>query len=534
MHTDVEVGLLAAEREPAMLFELTRNRLERVSIPKPVVACACWRASCRRSCRPRATCSTPRAQQALPWPQLRERLRARLGDEAVYRVAPGGRSAPGTRLAPRRRPRRRIGAPALPAAPGLAAAAARAAARPRPAHRLRPRAPGKRLVGWRGRAPRLLRAGNLAGPARLGVRAGRASGTAGCCTGGSHERRRHRMAWTAIRRAAACRAPWKWPAACASRPTTTTRRPIDLPAYAELHCLSDFSFLRGASSAEELFARARRCGYEALAITDECSLAGIVRALEASRATGLKLIVGSEFSLDDGLRLVLLVETLAGYTQLCQLITTARRAAGKGRLPAHPRRCRSACSATTPHRGCSRCGCRPTPPDATKARWLRAVFGARALPGGGTAPRTRRRRPPARLLALAQRPAAAAAGHRRRAHGRAPPARAAGHDDRDPPWPAAGRVRRAPVPQRRAPPAHAPRAGQHLSALRCWQASVALARRCTFTMDQIQYRYPAELVPEGHTPASHLRALTEAGMRERWPDGVAAAVSSRRSTRSSP
>ncbi|MFP3813952.1 PHP domain-containing protein, partial [Bacillus sp. SIMBA_005] len=58
------------------------------------------------------------------------------------------------------------------------------------------------------------------------------------------------------------------------------------PAYAELHCLSDFSLLRGAASAEDLFLRARQCGYEALAITDECSLAGIVRGLEASRATG--------------------------------------------------------------------------------------------------------------------------------------------------------------------------------------------------------------------------------------------------------
>ena len=53
-----------------------------------------------------------------------------------------------------------------------------------------------------------------------------------------------------------------------------------LPAYAELHCLSDFSFLRGAASAEELFERAVHVGYEALAITDECSLAGIVRALK--------------------------------------------------------------------------------------------------------------------------------------------------------------------------------------------------------------------------------------------------------------
>jgi error-prone DNA polymerase len=74
-----------------------------------------------------------------------------------------------------------------------------------------------------------------------------------------------------------------------------------LPAYAELHCVSDFSFLRGASDAASLFERAKRCGYSALAITDECSLAGIVRALEASEATGLPLVVGSEFVLVDGL-----------------------------------------------------------------------------------------------------------------------------------------------------------------------------------------------------------------------------------------
>lgn len=87
-HTDVEVGLLAAEREPAMLFELTRHRLERVSIPQPVVAMRLL----ARELPPFVPASRDlfdtRAQQTLPWPQLRERLRARLGDEAVYRVAP--------------------------------------------------------------------------------------------------------------------------------------------------------------------------------------------------------------------------------------------------------------------------------------------------------------------------------------------------------------------------------------------------------------------------------------------------------------
>jgi error-prone DNA polymerase len=105
----------------------------------------------------------------------------------------------------------------------------------------------------------------------------------------------------------------------------------DTPAYAELHCVSDFSFLRGAASAEELFARAAQCGYEALAVTDECSLAGIVRAHDAARATGIKLVVGAEFRLECGLRCVLLVQDKAGYAALCRLITAARRAADKGR-----------------------------------------------------------------------------------------------------------------------------------------------------------------------------------------------------------
>jgi error-prone DNA polymerase len=101
-------------------------------------------------------------------------------------------------------------------------------------------------------------------------------------------------------------------------------------AYAELHCLSDFSFQRGTSCARDLFERAKACGYAALAVTDECSLAGIVRALEASRETGVRLIVGTEVQLADGPKLVLLAETKAGYTSLCRLITIGRRASEKG------------------------------------------------------------------------------------------------------------------------------------------------------------------------------------------------------------
>ena len=98
--------------------------------------------------------------------------------------------------------------------------------------------------------------------------------------------------------------------------------------------LSNFSFQRGASTAMELFERARKLGYRALAITDECTLAGIVRAHEAANEHGLALIVGSEFRLECGLKLVLLATDHEGYSGICQLITQARRAAEQGRVPA--------------------------------------------------------------------------------------------------------------------------------------------------------------------------------------------------------
>src|SRR6187551_282758 len=100
--------------------------------------------------------------------------------------------------------------------------------------------------------------------------------------------------------------------------------------YAELHCLSNFSFLRGASHPEELVHRAVDLGYAALALTDECSVAGVVRAHIAAREHGLPLIVGSEFRIADGPKLVLLATNRRGYAQLCRLITRGRRAAAKG------------------------------------------------------------------------------------------------------------------------------------------------------------------------------------------------------------
>src|SRR5688500_7615466 len=103
-----------------------------------------------------------------------------------------------------------------------------------------------------------------------------------------------------------------------------------LPDYAELHCLSNFSFLRGASHPEELVERARALGYCALALTDECSVAGVVRAHLAAKDCELQLVIGSEFSLTDGTKLALLATDRTSYGNLSQLITHGRRNAKKG------------------------------------------------------------------------------------------------------------------------------------------------------------------------------------------------------------
>ena len=105
--------------------------------------------------------------------------------------------------------------------------------------------------------------------------------------------------------------------------------------YAELTCTSNFTFLTGASHPQELVAHAAQLGYSAITITDECSMAGVVRALEeaqrcAERGMPIQLIPGSSFRLEGGSRLILLPQDQRGYTQICTLITRGRRDAPKG------------------------------------------------------------------------------------------------------------------------------------------------------------------------------------------------------------
>ncbi|MBP6077800.1 MAG: error-prone DNA polymerase [Xanthomonadales bacterium] len=285
-------------------------------------------------------------------------------------------------------------------------------------------------------------------------------------------------------------------------------------SYAELHCLSNFTFLRGASSALELFQRAKQLGYAALAITDECSLAGIVRAHEAAEKTGLKLIVGAEFTLVDGTRLVLLCIDHGGYTNLCRIITQGRRASEKGtyRLTREDVAGRGDGLAALwlPHL---------TTADDDAIRWARSVFPERVHlavelhRGAQDAERL------AALLALADThhlmPVACGDVHM---HVRA---RRALQDT----------LTAIRLNTTVADAGHAlhPNGERHLRRIEdlaeiypraLLEASLRIAGQCPFTLKDLNYQYPRELVPEGLTPAQHLRALTEAGARRRWEEGV--------------
>lgn len=106
-------------------------------------------------------------------------------------------------------------------------------------------------------------------------------------------------------------------------------------SYAELQVTTHFSFLRGASSAQELFETAKILGLEAIGVVDRNSLAGIVRALEASRATGMRLVVGCRIDLQDGMSVLVYPTNRAAYSRLTRLITLGKSRGGKDNCILH-------------------------------------------------------------------------------------------------------------------------------------------------------------------------------------------------------
>jgi len=294
-------------------------------------------------------------------------------------------------------------------------------------------------------------------------------------------------------------------------------KPPNPPGYAELHCLSSFSFLRAASQPEELAAQADALGYEALAITDECSVAGVVRAHAALKGRSTRLIVGTEFRLDDGLPLIVLATDRRGYGQLCRLITRGRRAAPKGSY----RLTRSDVVELLSPMHCLVLWA-PRPADLNThdaATWLREHFDGAAwiaveLLRDGT-----ERAHLATLTRLSNEvglPLVAAGGvcmhsrARRRLHDALTAIRLNTTVD------AAG-LELLPCGERHLRERHR-LARLYPPALLA--ETLVIAARCRFSLDELRYEYPREIVPETHTPASWLRTLVERGAERRWGGSV--------------
>ncbi|WP_449121578.1 error-prone DNA polymerase [Pseudomonas viridiflava] len=287
--------------------------------------------------------------------------------------------------------------------------------------------------------------------------------------------------------------------------------------YAELHCLSNFSFQRGASSAQELFQRAKRHGYTALAITDECTLAGIVRAWQASKNSGLPLIIGSEMQIENGPKIVLLVEDLGGYQTLCRIITLARRRAKKGEyrllLDDFEIASNGLLAVWLPEIENDTQAC------LAQGNWLRERFAERLWLGVELHRGPDDEQRLADLLALAQSlsiPAVASGDVHMHARGRRALQDTMTAIRHHTTVAEAGHLLFANGERHlRTPDALAELYPDWLLA-----ESVRIARRCTFDLDDLKYEYPHELVPKGQTPSSWLRELTEQGVRKRWPDGL--------------
>ncbi|GAB4475621.1 MAG: error-prone DNA polymerase [Burkholderiaceae bacterium] len=304
-----------------------------------------------------------------------------------------------------------------------------------------------------------------------------------------------------------------------------------LPDYAELHCVSNFSFLRGASHPEELVERAAALGYTALAITDGCSLAGVVRAHVAAKACGLHLLIGTEVQLTDAdgapcAKLVLLATDRASYGNLSEFITLARMRADKGSYRAHPADLEGETAGHAHLAGLPGCLALLVPEREVsferllaQALWLATWFAGRAWIAAANLLRAT---DGVRIECI-----------ERVAHRTGLPVAATGdvhmHVRSRKPLQDVLTAIRLGRPVAECGFALASNAEQYLRPrVRLaqlypaeWLAeTVAIAGRCRFSLDELRYEYPEEIVPAGETATSHLRALTEAGARRRFPDGV--------------
>jgi error-prone DNA polymerase len=291
--------------------------------------------------------------------------------------------------------------------------------------------------------------------------------------------------------------------------------------YAELVCRSNFCFLKAASHPEDLVARAHALGYKALAITDEATVSGSVRAHLAAKSLGLTLIHGSQFELTDlpG-RLTLLVKNREGWRELCRLISLSRQSSEKGQYCLRREQLKSLSLANTlalwsPQ--LFRSQALNNEGLLSAGQWLKSLWGAQLALGY-----VRHLKADDKhwlyqledLAGLLRLPLVAVGDvlmHRRKDKPLADMLTAIRLGE-----PIAQLGQRLAVnaeqylrPRHRLTQLYPPA---------LMQASLALAEQCLFSLDELRYEYPDEIVPAGLTPRQWLRHLTEDGIRRRYPE----------------
>jgi error-prone DNA polymerase len=333
-------------------------------------------------------------------------------------------------------------------------------------------------------------------------------------------------------------------------------------SYAELHAKTNFSFLEGASHPEELVHRAAKLGYAAIAIADRNSLAGVVRAHGAAKELGLKLLVGAEITPCDAPPAVLLATDRAAYGRLARLITRGRRRAEKGA-------CQLTFDDLAEHAAGLIAGVMPGQSERQGGRFpldrgkeTGPCFRPTLCPQNASF-RRKMDQSPATKLGPAPREWESWLHAYREAfadHCYLLAELHHGPDDQGKLQRLLELSRRTRVPLAAAGDVyyHVPErqtlcdvltairlgctvaaAGEHLfpnaerylrppEKMAAWFAAapeavgrtLEIARRCTFSLDELRYEYPEELAPPGETPHEYLSRMTWDGAHSRYPHGV--------------
>ena len=299
----------------------------------------------------------------------------------------------------------------------------------------------------------------------------------------------------------------------------TLSNSLAFEGFAELVCQSNFSFLTGASHPQELIRQAYFHQYKAIAITDECSMAGVVRAYAELKQDNLpiKLIVGSYFEFEFAghlHKIVLLCPNKAAYKECCRIITNARRRAEKGEYQL----------AEWDLKSIKHCHCIFLPSGDAQAdelwamwlnkhypqrtwigikRWLHAneydyIEDCEALADKFDLPII------ATSHALMHDPSRQALQHSLHAIREGVCVQQLGRE-------ALSNQEACLRPLKKL---------QQLYPTDWLNNTLTLAQLCTFTLDELAYEYPAELIPEGYSAATYLRKLVEVGIQKRFPEGV--------------